>query len=61
MKEMPETHTKGHLSVEADVKSLIDCDFGIQIANDGRVWICIDGVAFIQFKPKNRDMRGNKP
>ena len=27
-------------------------DFGIQIARDGRVWICIDGVAFLRFNPK---------
>jgi len=27
------------------------CDFGIQIAEDGRVWICIDGVSFLRFKP----------
>ena len=29
-------------------------DFGIQIAEDGRVWICIDGVAFIRFVPSNK-------
>lgn len=49
--ELPEVHVRGHLSVEADIKSLADCDFGIQIAPDGRVWICIDGQAFIRFKP----------
>ena len=51
--EIPETHMRGHFSIEADIKEgLLDCDFGIQIAKDGRVWICIDGVAFIRFKPK---------
>ena len=52
--EVPETHTRGHLSIEADIKSLVDCDFGIQIAPDGRVWICIDGQAFIRFKPVSK-------
>ena len=51
LKEVRETHIQGHLSVEADIKSLLDCDFGIQISIDGRVWICIDGQAFIRFKP----------
>jgi len=32
--------------------ALMDCDFGVQIARDGRVWICVDGVAFIRFLPK---------
>ncbi len=53
-KELKETHTRGHLSVEANFTSLSDCDFGIQIAEDGRVWICINGQAFIRFKPKQK-------
>jgi len=24
---------------------------GIQVAEDGRIWICIDGYAFLRFKP----------
>ena len=51
LKELKETHLQGHLSVEADIKSSLNCDFGIQIFSDGRVWICIDGIAFIRFKP----------
>lgn len=27
-------------------------DFGIQIATDGRVWVCINGIAFLRFKPE---------
>ena len=49
--ELKETHVKGSLSIEQDLKSIKECDFGIQIAVDGRVWICINGVAFIRFKP----------
>ena len=26
-------------------------DIGIQIAEDGRIWICINGVSFLRFKP----------
>ena len=48
--EIKETHLKGVISIEADIKSC-QGDFGIQVAEDGRVWICIDGVAFIRFKP----------
>ena len=33
---------------------VIKGDFGIQIAEDGRVWICINGIAFIRFTPTNK-------
>ena len=33
---------------------VIKGDFGIQIAQDGRVWICIDGIAFVRFTPTNK-------
>ena len=54
MKEYPETHQVGIISFEN--KDLFDNfgtqgDFGIQIAEDGRIWICINGIAFIRFKP----------
>lgn len=52
MKEYPETHQTGFISIEniPDKKTIIG-DLGIQIAKDGRIWICIDGVAFIRFRP----------
>lgn len=62
MKEYPETHQRGMISIEnikivlLDLSQSIHGDFGIQIANDGRVWVCINGVAFLRFKP-NRDAR----
>ncbi len=31
---------------------IFEGNFGLQIAWDGRVWICIDGVAIIRFVPK---------
>jgi hypothetical protein len=47
-----ETHLQGHISIEQPLKAgLIKGDFGVQIAEDGRVWICIDGIAAIRFKP----------
>ena len=54
--EYPETHQVGMISLENIPKDMIEermieGDFGIQIASDGRVWICVDGVAFIRFKP----------
>ena len=48
----PETHQNGMIEINSDFKQqTIIGDFGIQIAEDGRVWICINGVAFIRFKP----------
>ena len=63
MKEYSETHQQGHISIENVPLGLrtfdwstghgyMQGDFGIQIAKDGRVWVCIDGVAFLRFKPK---------
>jgi len=50
-----ETHQKGLLSIEIpNVESQI-CDVGIQTARDGRIWICIDGQAFIRFKPIKKE------
>lgn len=56
IKSVDETHMKGFMSVELpDMDSRI-CDFGIQVAADGHVWICIDGIAFIRFKPLSDKM-----
>jgi len=30
---------------------LTDCEFGVQVGWDGRVWVCINGIAFLRFKP----------
>jgi len=53
VKEYRLTHQQGQMSIEdAFPKGTNkDCDFGIQIARDGRVWICVNGKAFIRFKP----------
>lgn len=52
--EVPETHINGQVLLEKDnlaIEDLQNCDFGIQIAPDGRVWVCINGSAFLRFRP----------
>jgi hypothetical protein len=52
MKELKETHIQGLISIEQDLTTKIfEGDFGIQIAKDGRIWICVNGQALIRFKP----------
>ncbi len=52
VKEYPETHMTGLISFEQSInQGMIKGDFGIQIAKDGRIWICVDGKALIRFKP----------
>ncbi len=56
-KAMEVTHMKGNISLENLPEGLDymgfmkDADLGIQISKDGKVWICIDGIAFLRFKP----------
>ena len=56
MKEVPEFHQQGFISIESldtfKGVDLLNADLGVQIAEDGRVWICINGIAFLRFKPK---------
>lgn len=52
IKEYKETHQYGIVSIENTPKTrVVEGDFGIQIAKDGRVWVCINGIAFMRFKP----------
>ena len=55
MDKLEPTYMKGLLSVETPMQSKI-CDLGIQIEKDGRIWICINGAAFIRFKPLSDKM-----
>ena len=51
-KEMDETHSQGVISIEnLPEKKMFNGDLGIQISKDGRVWVCINGSAFLRFKP----------
>jgi len=54
LNEIKETHMLGYLSIETVPEGGMNKDFGIQVAEDGRVWICIDGIAFIRFNPNIR-------
>ena len=57
IKEYPEIHQKGILTIEQlPDKNLTYCDLGIMISSDGRIWLCVDGVAFIRFKPMDKDI-----
>lgn len=57
-----EIHQRGILSIEnldqinnLRIRGLLmDCDVGLQTHFDGRIWICVDGIAFLRFKPNNK-------
>ena len=52
MKKYPETHQQGIISFEQNINTgWIKGDIGIQIASNGKIWICIDGKALIRFQP----------
>lgn len=62
MKKYPEVTQHGVVSIENIPQQLsarigltalpsFEGDLGVQIAEDGRVWINIDGVCFLRFKP----------
>jgi hypothetical protein len=61
IKPYEETHMAGHITIEnlpidenKEIIRHLEGDLGIQIAEDGRVWICIEGVAFLRFTPTNK-------
>ena len=63
MKEVKEFHQTGMLSVENLRLLELDhscVDVGLQVSSDGRIWLCVNGEAFIRFKPqeKMKDDRG---
>ena len=53
--EYPPLYQEGHLSIEDDTVikrlDLQNCQFGIQVCRDGRVWVCVNGMAYLRFKP----------
>ncbi len=58
MKEYPEVQQEGMISIENSEllkNNLFKGFLGIQIAKDGRVWVWIDGIAFLRFKPKRKE------
>ena len=58
--EYPETHTAGNVQLLNldEVRAMLSAnqtnDFGLQVAHDGRVWVCINGMALIRFKPDRK-------
>ena len=59
MKELKETHQEGLISIEniPDQRYFIG-DLGLQIAKDGKVWVCINGIAFLRFNPNIPNPKG---
>lgn len=54
-------YAQGHVFVEnqrmIDQLDLTDCTLGVQVSFDGRVWLCVNGVAWIRFKPTSGKWR----
>jgi len=65
--EYNELHQQGSISVEnleiitgesiAPRSFHMEGDLGIQVAKDGRVWVCINGIAFLRFKPTTTEIK----
>lgn len=53
MNPIPETHQQGAVTLENMPPGGFPFrgDFGLQAAADGRVWVCLDGIAFLRFSP----------
>ncbi len=65
MKAYPEEHAQGLITFEQDVKAGgLKGDISIRIADDGRVWINVDGIALLRFRPllkgEDSDIKNNK-
>ena len=55
MKEIKEFHQQGRLSIDnvttIEEMDLSNADVGLQVAKDGRIRLCVNGVALIRFTP----------
>lgn len=52
MKEYPEAHQHGIIFLEnVPEQNVIEGDFGIQVAKDGRVWVCVNDINLLRFLP----------
>lgn len=64
--EVPEFHQDGSLGIENrdEVTRMLQeahieggqVDVGLQVADDGRIWLCVNGMAFLRFKPAMAQM-----
>jgi hypothetical protein len=52
--ELLESFTqKGLLTIEQTGNPNGRCEVNLQIGDDGRIWLCKDGITFLRFKPMN--------
>jgi hypothetical protein len=52
-KEYPLLSQEGYMTIDnIPDEGLRKGILGIQIGADGKVWICINGLSFLRFKPK---------
>lgn len=55
MKEIKEFHQQGRVSIDnvamIEEMDLSNADVGLQVAKDGRIWLCVNGIALIRFTP----------
>ena len=66
IREFPETHQHGRLTVEnlehLNSLNLRDIIFGLQVSKDGRVWVCVNGVALLRFTPqRDKSLKPSSP
>ena len=60
LKEYSESHEHGMIQIEKSIYAGgYKGDFGIQISKDGRVWICLNGITILRFKPLSEDILKN--
>ena len=53
IRKYPLTHLEGDIYIECSPdETALHGDLGIQIASDGRIWICINGKTLLRFKPR---------
>ena len=55
MKEVKEVHQQGRLSIDnvevIKMMNLSNVDVGLQMSKDGRIWVCVNGMALVRFTP----------
>lgn len=64
-----EQHAEGKVSIEnlniiyemlqEDQKSKKPTDIGLMVDEFGKIWVCINGVAFLRFKPSTNNVINN--
>ncbi|KXH69789.1 MAG: hypothetical protein AM326_01575 [Candidatus Thorarchaeota archaeon SMTZ-45] len=53
------TSPKGIISIEnMPPRRTFDGHVGLKVSEDGRIWVCIDGVSFIRFTPIREEYNG---